>query len=94
MLERTHPSRLTSAEVLDRVLDKGIVIDALSHVSLAGTQLVTFTSHVVVASIETYLNYFGEDVGVESPPLVDDEQRPRTLREAPRLVDFPAFLPD
>ena len=93
MLERTHPSRLTSAEVLDRVLDKGIVIDALSHVSLAGTQLVTFTSHVIVASIETYLKYFAEDAGVESPPLVE-EQRPRTLRDAPRLVDFPAFLPD
>lgn len=94
MLERTHPSCLTSAEVLDRVLDKGIVIDALSHVSIAGTQLVTFTSHVVVASIETYLKYFAEDAGVESPRPVDGEPRPRTLREAPRLVDFPAFLPD
>lgn len=94
MIEKTPPSRLTGAEVLDRVLDKGIVIDALSHVSIAGTQLITFTSHVVVASIETYLEHFGEDAGVGSPRLVDEEQRPRTLRDAPRLVDFPAFLPD
>jgi hypothetical protein len=51
MIEKRPPSRLTGAEVLDRVLDKGIVIDALSHVRLAGTELVTVSSHVV--SIDT-----------------------------------------
>ncbi len=91
MIERVPPSRLTGAEVLDRVLDKGIVIDALSHVSIAGTQLVTFSSHVVVASIETYLKHFA---GMESLRPRAAEPGPRTLREAPRLVDFPAFLPD
>ena len=91
MLEKTHPSRLTEAEMLDRILDKGIVIDALSHVAVAGTELVTVRSHVVVASIDTYLKYFLEDAGVETPR---PEHGRRTLRKAPRLVDFPAFLPD
>ena len=42
-------------ETLDRVLDKGVVIDALVRVSLAGIDLVTIQARVVVASIETYL---------------------------------------
>jgi Gas vesicle protein len=39
MLEKVHPSRLTLAEVLDRVLDKGIVIDSRSVISVAGAEL-------------------------------------------------------
>jgi len=44
-------------EVLDRVLDKGIVIDAWVRVSLVGIDLVTVEARVVVASIATYLQY-------------------------------------
>jgi len=44
-------------EVLDRVLDKGIVIDAWVRVSLVGIELVTVEARVVVASIATYLGY-------------------------------------
>ena len=44
-------------DVLDRVLDKGIVIDAWIGVSLVGIDLVTIEARVVVASIETYLKY-------------------------------------
>jgi hypothetical protein len=44
-------------DVLDRVLDKGIVIDAWVRVSLVGIDLITVEAHVVVASITTYLNY-------------------------------------
>src|SRR5687767_15963161 len=44
-------------DVLDRVLDKGIVIDAWARVSLAGIELVTVEARVVVASIATYLGY-------------------------------------
>lgn len=48
-------SRETSVfEVLDRVLDKGIVIDAWVRVSLVGIDLITVQARVVVASIETY----------------------------------------
>jgi hypothetical protein len=40
---------------LDRILEKGIVIDAWVRVSLAGVELVTIEGRVVVASIQTYL---------------------------------------
>lgn len=42
-------------DVFDRVLDKGIVIDAWMRVSLVGIDLMTIEARVVVASIETYL---------------------------------------
>jgi hypothetical protein len=53
-------------DVLDRVLDKGIVIDAWVRVSLVGIDLITVEARVVVASIETYLKY-SEAVGSISP---------------------------
>jgi hypothetical protein len=43
-------------DALDRVLDKGIVIDAWIRVSLMGIDLVTVEARVVVASIATYLS--------------------------------------
>lgn len=54
MLRKVEPSLL---EVLDRVLDKGIVIDAWIRFSLAGLDLLTVQARIVVASIETYLEY-------------------------------------
>ena len=42
-------------DVLDHVLDKGIVIDAWVKVSLVGIDLLTVEARVLVASIETYL---------------------------------------
>jgi hypothetical protein len=53
-------------DVLDRVLDKGIVIDAWVRVSLVGIDLITVEARVVVASIDTYLKY-SEAVGVTAP---------------------------
>ena len=44
-------------DVLDRVLDKGIVVDAWVRVALVGIDLVTIEARVVVASIETYLRH-------------------------------------
>src|SRR5207244_1123120 len=55
-----------SVEVLDRVLDKGIVIDAWVRVSLVGIELVTVEARIVVASIDTYLKY-SEAVGITAP---------------------------
>jgi hypothetical protein len=60
-------------DVLDRVLDKGIVIDAWVRVSLVGIDLVTVEARIVVASIDTYLKY-SEAVGITSPV-----SRPREL---------------
>ena len=45
----------TLVDILDRVLDKGIVIDAWIRISLVGIDFVTVEARVVVASIETYL---------------------------------------
>lgn len=53
-------------DVLDRVLDKGIVIDAWIRVSLVGIDLVTVEARVVVASIDTYLRY-AEALGLSQP---------------------------
>jgi len=44
-------------DVLDRVLDKGIVIDACFRVALVGMDVLTVEANVVVASIATYLRY-------------------------------------
>ena len=51
------------AEVLDRILDKGIVIDAWVRVSLVGIELLAIEARVVVASVETWLKY-AEAVGL------------------------------
>jgi hypothetical protein len=59
-------------DVLDRVLDKGIVIDAWVRVSLVGIDLITVEARVVVASIDTYLKYseaVGQVQNVSRPAL-------------------------
>jgi hypothetical protein len=64
-------------DVLDRVLDKGIVIDAWVRVSLVGIDLITVEARVVVASIDTYLKY-SEAVGAAasaSRPAVDAQRQ-------------------
>ena len=71
-VERT-PSGSSLIDVLDRVLDKGIVIDAWVRVSLVGIDLVTVEARIVVASIDTYLKY-SEAVGITAPSA-----RPREL---------------
>jgi gas vesicle structural protein len=57
------PAGTSLIDVLDRVLDKGIVIDAYVRVSLVGIDLVTVDARIVVAAIDTYLKY-AEAVGV------------------------------
>lgn len=50
-------------EVVDRILDKGVVIDAWVRVSLVGIELLAIEARVVVASVETFLKY-AEAVGL------------------------------
>jgi hypothetical protein len=59
-LERPRPSGL--ADVIDIILDKGLVIDAYVRVSLVGIELLTIDARIVVASVDTYLR-FAEAVG-------------------------------
>jgi len=51
------------AEVIDRILDKGIVIDAWVRISLVGIELLAIEARVVVAGVDTYLKY-AEAVGL------------------------------
>ncbi|HLQ28203.1 MAG TPA: gas vesicle structural protein GvpA, partial [Ktedonobacteraceae bacterium] len=50
-------------EVIDRILDKGVVIDAWVRLSLVGIELLAIEARVVVASVETYLKY-AEAIGL------------------------------
>ena len=50
-------------EVVDRILDKGIVIDAWARVSLVGIELLAIEARVVTAGVETFLKY-AEAVGL------------------------------
>jgi len=51
------------AEVVDRILDKGIVVDVWVKVSLVGIELIAIEARVVIASVETYLKY-AEAIGL------------------------------
>jgi gas vesicle structural protein len=50
-----RPSSL--ADVLEVVLDKGIVIDAYVRVALVGIELITIDARIVIASVDTYLRF-------------------------------------
>lgn len=54
------------AEVIDRILDKGVVIDAWVRISLVGIELLAIEARVVVASVDTWLKY-AEAVGLLAP---------------------------
>ena len=54
-LERPAPSGL--ADVIEIILDKGIVIDAYVRVSLVGIEILTVDARVVIASVDTYLRF-------------------------------------
>ena len=60
------PGGSSLIDVLDRVLDKGIVIDAWVRVSLVGIDLIAVEARIVVASIDTYLRY-AEAMGITAP---------------------------
>jgi hypothetical protein len=54
-LERPKPSGL--ADVIEVILDKGLVIDAYVRVSLVGIEILTIDARIVVASVDTYLRF-------------------------------------
>ena len=61
-VEKTMASS-SLVEVVDRVLDKGVVIDAWIRVSLVGIELLAVEARIVIASVETYLKY-AEAIGL------------------------------
>jgi hypothetical protein len=70
-LERPRPSGL--ADVIEVILDKGLVIDAYVRVSLIGIEILTIDARIVIASVDTYLR-FAEAVGRLNIAQEDDSQ--------------------
>ena len=60
-----RPSSSSLAEVLDRILDKGVVIDVWARISVVGIELLTIEARVVVASVDTFLHYAEEISKIE-----------------------------
>jgi gas vesicle structural protein len=85
MAVERSPSGSSLIDVLDRVLDKGIVIDAWVRVSLVGIDLVTVEARIVVASIDTYLKY-SEAVGITAPVSRPRELTAETDTEMERVL--------
>jgi hypothetical protein len=78
-LERPRPSGL--ADVVDVILDKGIVIDAYVRVSLIGIEILTIDARIVIASVDTYLR-FAEAVNRMDIRQSDDSQGLPELMES------------
>jgi len=103
-IQRSAP-RTSTLDVLDRILDKGVVIDAQVRVSVVGLHLVDIDAHVLVASFATYVKHAAEvvDVGrrlrvtlVEPPkplPQVSEPSggRPRARRHRARREALTAY---
>ena len=77
-----RPTASSLADVIDTILDKGLVIDAYVRVSLVGIELLTIDARVVVASVDTYLRFaeavnrldLTDDQSKGLPDLVEDMQ--------------------
>ena len=72
---RRTPSPSGLAEVIDTILDKGLVLDAYVRVSLVGIELLTIDARVVLASVDTYLRF------AEAVNRLDISQDKETLPE-------------
>ena len=86
---------MSTVEVLDRVLDKGIVIEAWVRVSLVGIDLVQLEARVVVASIGTYVEHSPALDRVTTPAGAHGASpvAPSTGRSRQRLTRCPSRVP-
>jgi Gas vesicle protein len=81
-IQRTAPT-LSTADVLDRVLDKGLVIDAEIRIAVVGIELVTVNAHVKIASFETWDRHVATErqhrrrPRAETPPPSSETHRVR-----------------
>ena len=76
------PSPSGLADVLDLILDKGLVIDLYVRVSLVGIELLTVDARIVVASVDTYLR-FAEAAGRLNIDADDKKGLPELVKEVP-----------
>ena len=78
-IDRPRPSGL--ADVIEVILDKGLVIDVFVRVSLIGIEILTVDARIVIASVDTYLR-FAEAVGRLNLAEADDSQGLPELMES------------
>ena len=74
-----NPSGL--ADVLDLILDKGLVIDLYVRVSLVGIELLTVDARIVVASVDTYLRFAEAVNRLDLPETADSEGLPQLIED-------------
>ena len=63
MAKLVQTSQSPLVEIVDRILDKGIVVDVWARLSLVGIELLSLEARVIVSSVETYLTY-AEAIGM------------------------------
>lgn len=56
-VERTRGDSSSLADVVELILDRGLVIDVFVRVSLLGIEILTIDARIVVASVDTYLRF-------------------------------------
>ncbi len=75
-----RPSSSSLADVINIILDKGLVIDAFIRVSLVGIEVITIDARIVIASVDTYLRFaeatnrldLAQTGGRDLPELMED----------------------
>jgi len=73
------PDSSSLADVLDLILDKGVVIDIWARVSLVGIEILTIEARVVIASVDTFLHYAEEITRIErAAAILEEEQKATT----------------
>lgn len=65
-MSAARPSTASLAEVVDRILDKGIVVDLWARLSLVGIEMVTVEVRLTVGSVDTFLHYAREVAELET----------------------------
>lgn len=89
-----RPQASSLAEVLDRILDKGLVIDVWARISVVGIEILTVEARVVAASVDTFLHYAQSISQVEMASQtgeleqlqeldIEKPARPSTYEQAP-----------
>ncbi|MXV61443.1 gas vesicle structural protein GvpA [Natronorubrum sp. JWXQ-INN-674] len=84
-----RPDSSSLAEVLDRILDKGVVIDVWARISVVGIELLTIEARVVVASVDTFLHYAEEIAKIEQATAEGDLEELEELEVEPRPESSP-----
>lgn len=90
-----RPQSSSLAEVLDRILDKGIVIDVWARISVVGIEILTVEARVVAASVDTFLHYTqaisqiemaeqSGDLGEVEELEIETPARPSNYQDAPQ----------